>query len=76
MSLSSWNLIGQTIFELGSGKKNVEGQMDGQKNGQKTDMGQTNGQTNTQNYTNIKRNLAMMGIYVPVKYEFDWTNSF
>ena len=38
--------------------------------------GQKNGQTNSQNYTNFERNLAMMVIYVPVKYEFDWTNRF
>ena len=36
----------------------------------------TNGQTNRQNYTNFERNLVMMVIYVPVKYEFDWTNCF
>ena len=35
-----------------------------------------NGQTNTRNFTNFERNLAMMVIYVPVKYEFDWTNHF
>ena len=34
-----------------------------------------NGQTNGQNYTNFERNLAMMVIYVPVKFEFDWTNA-
>ena len=38
--------------------------------------GQKNGQTNRRNYTNFERNLAMMVIYVPVKYEFDWTNCF
>ena len=38
--------------------------------------GQKNGQTNRQNYTNFERNLAMMVIYVPVKFEFDWTNRF
>ena len=38
--------------------------------------GQMDRQTNTQNYTNFKRNLAMMVSYVPVKYEFDWTNCF
>ena len=37
---------------------------------------QINGQTNRQNYTNFERNLAMMVIYVPVKFEFDWTNRF
>ena len=34
------------------------------------------GQTNRWNYTNFEWNLAMMMIYVPVKYEFDWTNVF
>ena len=43
---------------------------DGQTNGQK------NGHTNRQNYTNFERNLAMMVIYVPVKYEFIRTNRF
>ena len=62
MSLSSLKSIGQTVFELESGNENVDGQ--------------TNGQTNTQNYTNFKRNLAMMVIYVPVRFEFDWTNRF
>ena len=42
----------------------------------KTDKKRTNGQTNRQNYTNFERNLAMMVVYVPVKYEFDWTNCF
>ena len=35
-----------------------------------------NGQTNRWNYTNFKRNLAMMVIYLPVKFEFDWTKRF
>ena len=35
-----------------------------------------NGQTNRRNYTNFKRNRAIMVIYVPVKFEFDWTNRF
>ena len=38
--------------------------------------GQKNGQTNRRNNTSFERNLAMMVIYVPVKYEFDWTNRF
>ena len=38
--------------------------------------GQTNRQTNGQNFTNFERNLAMMVIYVPVTFEFDWTNRF
>ena len=38
--------------------------------------GQTNGQMNRQNNTNFKRNLAMMVIYLPVKFEFDWTKCF
>ena len=66
MSLSSMNSIGQTVFELESGNENVDGQTDGQ----------TNGQTNGRNYTNFERNLAMMVIYVPVKFEFHWTNHF
>ena len=66
MSLSSLNSIGQTVFELESGNENVDGQMDGQ----------TNGQTNKRNYTNFDRNLAMMVIYLPVKFEFDWSNRF
>ena len=37
---------------------------------------QKNGQTNGRNYTNFERNLAMLVIYLPVKYEFDWTNRF
>ena len=36
----------------------------------------TNGHTNIRNFTNFERNLAMMVIYVPVKFEFDWTNRF
>ena len=35
-----------------------------------------NGQTNERNFTNFDRNLAMMVMYVPVKFEFDWTNRF
>ena len=31
---------------------------------------------NRRNYTNFESNLAMMVIYVPVKFEFDWTNRF
>ena len=53
----------------------MDGQIDGQKNGQKTN-GQKNGQTNRQSYTNFERNLAMMVIYLPVKFEFDWSNRF
>ena len=33
-------------------------------------------QTDPQNYTNIESNLAMMVIYLPVKFEFDWTKHF
>ena len=32
--------------------------------------------TNKRNYTNFKNNLAMKVIYLPVKFEFDWTNRF
>ena len=65
-----------TVFELVSGNKNVDGQMDGQKNGQKRRNGRKNGQTNRRNFTNFERNLAMMVIYLPVKFEFDWSNRF
>ena len=41
-----------------------------------TDKKRTNGQMNGRNYTNFERNKAMVVIYVPVKYEFDWTNRF
>ena len=34
------------------------------------------GQTNIWKYTNFKSNLAMMVIYLPVKFEFDWTKRF
>ena len=64
------NSIGQTVFELESGNENVDGQMDGQTKRTKIT------QKNRQNYTNLERNLAMMVIYVPVKFEFDWTNRF
>ena len=62
------NSIGQTVFELESGNENVDKQMDGQID--------KNGQTNERNLTSFERNLAMMVIYVPVKFEFDWTNRF
>ena len=32
--------------------------------------------TNRRNYTNFERNLAMMVIYHPIKFEFDWTKRF
>ena len=28
------------------------------------------------NYTNFESNLAMMVMYLPVKFEFDWTKRF
>ena len=46
-----FELIGQTVFELESGNRNVGGQI--------------NGQTNGLNYTNFERNLAVMVIYLP-----------
>ena len=36
-----------------------------------TDKRTKNGQMNRRNYTNFERSLAMMVIYVPVKFEFD-----
>ena len=35
-----------------------------------------NRQTNTPNYTNFESNLAMMVIYLPVKFDFDLTKAF
>ena len=40
------------------------------------DTGIQNGQTNGWNYTNFKSNLAMMVLYLPVRFEFDWTKCF
>ena len=33
-------------------------------------------QANRQNYTKFERNLAMVVMYLPIKFEFDWTNRF
>ena len=41
-----------------------------------TDKRTKNRQMNRQNYTNFERNLATMVIYLPVKFEIDWTNRF
>ena len=41
-----------------------------------TDTQTKNRQMNKQNYTNFESNLAVMMIYVPVKFEFDWTKCF
>ena len=35
-----------------------------------------NGQTKGQNYTNFESNLAMMIIYLPIKFELNWTKRF
>ena len=37
---------------------------------------QRNGRTNIQNNTKFERNLAMVVIYLPVKFDFDQTNGF
>ena len=42
----------------------------------RTDKWTKNGQTNRQNYTNFERNVAMMVIYLPVQFEFNWTKLF
>ena len=34
------------------------------------------GQTNKMNYTKFESNLAMMVIYLPVKFKFDWIKRF
>ena len=57
--MSSLNLMGQSVFELATGNRNVDPQ--------------TNGQINRWNYTNFESNLAMIVSYFPVKFEFDWT---
>ena len=49
-------------------RKQKCGQTDGWTNGQKW--------TNRRNFTNFERNLAMMVVYLPVNFEFDWTNHF
>ena len=67
MSLTSLKSIGQNVFELESRNKNVD---------RRTDKRTKYGQTNRRNYTNFERNLAMMVIYLPVKFEFNWTNRF
>ena len=41
-----------------------------------TDKQTKNRQINRQNYTNFESNLAMMVIYLPVKFEFDWAKHF
>ena len=67
MSLSSLNSIGHTVFDLESGNKNVDRRMDKRTK---------NGLTIKWNITNFERNLAMMVIYLPVKFEFDRMNRF
>ena len=41
-----------------------------------TDKRTKNGQMNIQNYTSFQSNLALMVIYLPVKFEIDWTKHF
>ena len=41
-----------------------------------TDKKTKNGQTKVRNYTHFERNLAIMVIHLPVKFEFDWTDRF
>ena len=38
-----------------------------------TDKWTKNRRTNGRNYTNFKSNLAVMVMYLSVKFEFDWT---
>ena len=54
----------KSIFELESGNGNFFWS-DKQKR-----------QMNGRNYNNIERNQDMILIYLPVKFEFDWTNRF
>ena len=65
MSLSSLISIGQSFFELESGNNNVDRQMDGQTNGQNMDK-----QMDGIKLISI-RNIVMMVISLPVKFEFD-----
>ena len=41
-----------------------------------TDKRTKNRQAMKWNYNNFERNLAMMVIYIPEKFEFDWTKRF
>ena len=66
LSVECLNSIGQSILELESRIKNADGQT----------KQTTNGQTNRWNYTKFKSNLEKMVIYLPVKFEFDWTKGF
>ena len=52
-----WIGVEKAFFELQSRNVNVDGQ--------------TNGQTNKQNYFNFESSLAMMVIYLPVKFKFN-----
>ena len=63
------NSIGQTVFELSPETKMWTNRW----MRRQTDK---NGQTKERNFTNLERNLAMMVMYAPVKFEFDWTNCF
>ena len=63
------NSIGQTVFELESGNENVDKQMDGQTNRQKW----TNERTE---FHQFRKEPSYDVMYVPVKFEFDWTNCF
>ena len=42
----------------------------------RTDKRTETGHMNRRDYTNFKSNLAMMVIYLPVEFEFDWTKRF
>ena len=55
--MSSLNSIGQSVFKIESGNKLL--------------MDKKTEQMKRQNYTNFDRNLAMMVIYLPVKFEFN-----
>ena len=70
MSLSKYEFDWTNCFRVRVRKQKCE-QTDGS-----TDKRTKNGQTNRQNVTNFERNLAIKVIYLPVKFEFDWTNRF
>ena len=60
--------IGQPVFELESGNRNFDGQTNGQKKDKRTDGWNFD--------TNFEMNLAVMVIYLPVKFEFNRTKHF